>query len=405
MSKESIIQVEGVSKKFNLGRVNHRTFTADFSKALLNRESKHSNHAFYALKDISFSVQEGEVLGIVGRNGAGKSTLLKLLSRITSPSSGTLRIKGRMASLLEVGTGFHPELTGRENIFLNGAILGMRRKEIAQKFEEIIDFAGLGQFVDTPVKRYSSGMYVRLAFAVAAYLDPEILIIDEVLAVGDAEFQKKCIERMRYVSSTEGKTILFVSHNLAFVKALCSRALLLQNGTLVSEGLPDHIIQDYYTALSATGNAIRNGNGSMRLLEVKVLNIEGQIASALQMNSPFRIVLLYEVRESIRQASLSICINSKENQRIVSYWSEFNQQHVDLGPGTWKVEFMVDRLKLSPGDYYLVAYAAAKGVVLEEVVGAGNIVVAPVVVPGFAAPTVDQGLFVDSFEMRVEQLI
>lgn len=263
----------------------------------------------------------------------------------------------------------------------------------------------MGQFVDTPVKRYSSGMYVRLAFAVSAYLDPGILIIDEVLAVGDAEFQKKCIERMRYVSSAEGKTILFVSHNLAFVKALCSRALLLQNGTLVSEGPPDHIIQEYYTALSATGNAMRNGNGSMRLLEIKILNIEGQIASALQMNTPFRIILLYEVRKSIRQASLSICINSKENQRNVSYWSEFNQQHVDLEPGTWKVEFIIDRLKLSPGDYYLVAYAAAKGVVLEEVVGAGNIVVAPVVVPGFAAPTVEQGLFFDSFEMRAEQLI
>ena len=403
MNRESIIQVEGVSKKFNLGRVNHHTFKADFLNAFRSGD-KVSTPSFYALKDIHFSVKEGEVLGIVGRNGAGKSTLLKLLSRITSPSTGTLRIKGRMASLLEVGTGFHPELTGRENIFLNGAILGMRRKEIALKLEEIIDFSGVGQFVDTPVKRYSSGMYVRLAFAVAAYLDPEILIIDEVLAVGDAEFQKKCIERMRHVSTAEGKTILFVSHNLAFIKTLCSRALLLQNGELMGSGSPDQIIHTYYSALSLTDNAVRNGNGALKLIEIKVENKDGHETDSLQMSEACRFILTYEVRDSIQQASLSVCINSKENQRIVSYWSEFNQQHVDLEPGKWKVAFSIEQLKLMPGDYYFVAYAAMKGVVLEEVVGAGNFLVAPTIIPGYATPTVDQGLFTDSFKMSLERV-
>lgn len=404
MNQHTIIQVEGVSKQFNLGKVNHRTFRSDFLQRFNLGVKRTAPQSFFALKDVSFSVKEGDVLGIVGRNGAGKSTMLKLLSRITTPSSGTLRIRGRMASLLEVGTGFHPELTGRENIFLNGAILGMRRKEIACKLDEIIDFSGVEKFVDTPVKRYSSGMYVRLAFAVAAYLDPEILIIDEVLAVGDAEFQKKCVERMRYVSNSEGKTILFVSHNLAFIKALCSRAILLQNGTLMGEGSPDQIIQDYYAALSLTGAADRKGNGAMKLLAVHIENELGQSVAALKMNAACRFILLYEVLSPIQDASLSICINSKENQRIVSYWSEFNQQHVDLEPGKWKVEFYIDRLKLTPGDYYLVAYAASKGTVLEEVLGAGNVVVAPDIIPGFATPTIDQGLFLDDFSMAITKL-
>jgi lipopolysaccharide transport system ATP-binding protein len=247
-------------------------------------------------------------------------------------------------------------------------------------------------------------MYVRLAFAVAAYLDPEILIIDEVLAVGDAEFQKKCIERMRYVSTAEGKTILFVSHNLAFIKALCSRALLLQNGELMGSGSPDQIIHTYYSALSLTDNAVRNGNGALKLIEIKVENKDGHETDSLQMSEACRFILTYEVRDSIQQASLSVCINSKENQRIVSYWSEFNQQHVDLEPGKWKVAFSIEQLKLMPGDYYFVAYAAMKGVVLEEVVGAGNFLVAPTIIPGYATPTVDQGLFTDSFKMSLERV-
>lgn len=210
-----------------------------------DRSKKGESEYVWALKDISFDVKQGEVLGIIGKNGAGKSTLLKILSRTTSPTTGSIKIKGRVASLLEVGTGFHPELTGRENIFLNGAILGMRKWEIEKKFDEIVDFSGVEKYIDTPVKRYSSGMYVRLAFAVAAHLEPEILIVDEVLAVGDADFQKKALGKMKDVSKGQGRTVLFVSHNMVSVKALCSKGILLRNGQLYAEDKINNIIQQY----------------------------------------------------------------------------------------------------------------------------------------------------------------
>ena len=241
-----VISAENLSKAYSLGVIGTGTFYGDIKRwwakqrGLPDPYSKvggtdHGNRAgetLWALKDINFSIQQGEAVGIIGRNGAGKSTLLKILSRVTAPTSGEVKVKGRIASLLEVGTGFHPELTGRENIFLNGAIMGMSRSEIKRKFDEIVDFSGVEQFIDTPVKRYSSGMYVRLAFAVAAHLDPDILIVDEVLAVGDAEFQKKCLGKMESVSKGEGRTVLFVSHNMNAIEQLCSRAMLLDRGGL-----------------------------------------------------------------------------------------------------------------------------------------------------------------------------
>lgn len=239
----SIIQVENISKKFILhhevrqgGYTSLRDVFADRVRRIFRAKTneKQTQEEFWALKDLSFEVKQGDRLGIIGRNGAGKSTLLKILSRITEPTSGTIRIQGRVASLLEVGTGFHPELTGRENIFLNGAILGMSRQEVRSKFDEIVAFAEVERFLDTPVKRYSSGMYVRLAFAVAAHLEPEILIVDEVLAVGDAQFQKKCLGKMEDVSNKEGRTVLFVSHNMGAIKHLCDKALLLQGGSIVA---------------------------------------------------------------------------------------------------------------------------------------------------------------------------
>jgi lipopolysaccharide transport system ATP-binding protein len=245
-----IISVEHLSKRYRIAHQGQRAqyttlrdVLAARARNLFSSKSRNGNapstkstqEDFWALKDVSFDVQQGEVLGIIGRNGAGKSTLLKILSRITEPTEGRVTIRGRVASLLEVGTGFHPELTGRENIFLNGAILGMSRAEIKRKFDEIVDFAGVEKFLDTPVKRYSSGMYVRLAFAVAAHLEPEILIVDEVLAVGDAEFQKKCLGKMQDVSTKEGRTVLFVSHNMNAVESLCSRVIYLQQGSLVAD--------------------------------------------------------------------------------------------------------------------------------------------------------------------------
>lgn len=252
----SVIKVENVSKIYNLGTIGSGTLAEDVNRFVARLTGKedslkkvHENYnddsIHVALRDVNFEVKDGEVLGIVGKNGAGKSTLLKILSRITSPSTGSVKMKGRVASLLEVGTGFHPELTGRENIYLNGAILGMTRNEVARKFDEIVEFSGVSKFIDTPVKRYSSGMYVRLAFAVAAHLEPEILIVDEVLAVGDADFQKKCLGKMKDVSANQGRTVLFVSHNMTAVKNLCTRAIFLKQGQLVQSGTADEVVNYY----------------------------------------------------------------------------------------------------------------------------------------------------------------
>jgi lipopolysaccharide transport system ATP-binding protein len=255
------IKVEGLGKQYRLGEVGTGTISHDLNRwwarmrgkedpfikigEANDRTTKGNSDYVWALRDINFDVKAGEVLGIVGRNGAGKSTLLKILSKVTAPTTGNIKIKGRIASLLEVGTGFHPDLTGRENVYLNGAILGMSKGEINRKFDEIVDFSGVERYIDTPVKRYSSGMYVRLAFAVSAFLEPEILIVDEVLAVGDAEFQKKCLGRMEDVSKNDGRTILFVSHNMAAVSNLCSTTAFMRNGTLHSMGPTERIIEEY----------------------------------------------------------------------------------------------------------------------------------------------------------------
>jgi lipopolysaccharide transport system ATP-binding protein len=307
MSKP-IIEVRGLSKKYKLGVFNAKTlreeaeaFLARFGrrKAELaggSRQSsvnspqvtRHSSQAepssdFWALRDVSFDVQPGEVIGLIGRNGAGKSTLLKILSRITEPTSGEARIRGRVASLLEVGTGFHPELSGRENVFLNGAILGMTKQEIRNKFDEIVAFAEIEKFIDTPVKRYSSGMYVRLAFAVAAHLEPEILIVDEVLAVGDASFQKKCLGKMRDVSGKDGRTVLFVSHNMAAVKTLCDRVVYLADGTVKTIGASEEVVEDYLVVgVDASSEkewldpTQRPGNENISLDYVRVVPPEGE---------------------------------------------------------------------------------------------------------------------------------
>ncbi|MBK7149194.1 MAG: ABC transporter ATP-binding protein [Bacteroidetes bacterium] len=255
-----VIKVENLYKQYRLGQVSTGTISHDLNRwwykvrgkedpyekitEVNNRTQKTSGEYVWALEDVNFSVEKGEVLGIIGKNGAGKSTLLKILSKVTGPTKGDIKVRGRIASLLEVGTGFHPELTGRENVFLNGAILGMQKSEITAKFDEIVAFSGVEKYIDTPVKRYSSGMYVRLAFAVAAHLEPEILIIDEVLAVGDAEFQKKCLGKMKDVSG-QGRTVLFVSHNMTAVNALCNKAILLKHGKIISTGRTHDVVNEY----------------------------------------------------------------------------------------------------------------------------------------------------------------
>jgi lipopolysaccharide transport system ATP-binding protein len=305
----TIIKVENLSKAYQLGQIGTGTISKDIHRwwttrirgqedpflkigETNDRSVKGESDVVWSLKDINFEINQGDAVGIIGRNGAGKSTLLKLLSRVTAPTTGNIKVKGRIASLLEVGTGFHPELTGRENIYLNGAILGMRKKEITRKFDEIVDFSGVERYIDTPVKRYSSGMYVRLAFAVAAHLESEILIVDEVLAVGDAEFQKKCLGKMGDVSSNEGRTVLFVSHNMAAVKDLCLKSILLKNGSFQQFGRTNSVIQEYLhsTVKISSGSDFlndpkrRRGNGEVRFLEISINGSDNFINPEKEIN-------------------------------------------------------------------------------------------------------------------------
>jgi lipopolysaccharide transport system ATP-binding protein len=335
------VRVEKLSKRYKIGVAKQRHDTlrdqlADGIRGLFRRNGfrsadggqppfKDHGDAIWALKDVSFEVRQGEVLGIIGRNGAGKSTLLKILSCITEPTEGRAEVHGQVGSLLEVGTGFHPELTGRENIYLNGAILGMKKAEIERKFDEIVTFAEVEKFIDTPVKRYSSGMYVRLAFAVAAHLQPEILIVDEVLAVGDAAFQKKCLGKMDDVVK-EGRTVLFVSHNTAAIKSLCSRALLLNAGSLAGEGNVDRVVDAYYamvmdTEMPKTGLIPETiprpwSTPEARLRSVRITDSSGKAISQLYFGQPFRITLTFDVLTGIRDAIIEVGISTLDGTRV-----------------------------------------------------------------------------------------
>jgi lipopolysaccharide transport system ATP-binding protein len=310
----TVISVENLSKSYRLGSIGTGTFYGDLKRWWARQRGKpdpyvkigetdygnQDGKTIWALKDVNFTVQQGQALGIIGRNGAGKSTLLKMLSRVTSPSSGTIKVKGRIASLLEVGTGFHPELTGRENIYLNGAIMGMSSAEVNRKFDEIIDFSGVEQFIDTPVKRYSSGMYVRLAFAVAAHLEPEILIVDEVLAVGDAAFQKKCLGKMSHVAH-EGRTVLFVSHNMHAVANFCENAIWLNKGQIQLMGNTSHVIDQYLADETFNrSDAIWDftnapGNDCVRLKAIRVSDQSGSTLCNARLSEPISVEMEYWV--------------------------------------------------------------------------------------------------------------
>jgi len=294
---EFAVHAEGLSKRYTIGQLEGGYGMA---RRLVSRRDRRTE--LWALRDVSFEVQEGKALAIVGRNGAGKSTLLKVLSRITEPTSGYADIRGRVGALLEVGTGFHAELTGRENVFLNGGILGMRKAEVTRKFDDIVDFSGVGRFIDTPVKRYSSGMYVRLAFAVAAFLEPEILIVDEVLAVGDAEFQKRCLGRMSEVAR-DGRTILFVSHNMQAVRRLCQEAILLEGGELVQQGDVEDIVRSYLASVDTSelgrrrweDPEIRPGNDVCRLVEARVSDELGEPATTFLSSQPIVVTIEFDL--------------------------------------------------------------------------------------------------------------
>jgi lipopolysaccharide transport system ATP-binding protein len=297
------IAAEGLGKRYRIGEMQQAYGTLRDSVVGLVRRAGHRSHReeIWALRDVDLEVREGEVVGLIGRNGAGKSTLLRVLTRITAPTTGRAEIRGRVGSLLEVGTGFHPELTGRENVFLNGAVLGMKRREIQRKFDDIVEFSGIGQFLDTPVKRYSSGMYVRLAFSVAAHLEPEILLVDEVLAVGDAEFQRRCLGRMEDFGES-GRTVIFVSHNMQTIAQLCDRAMLLEGGTVVADGPSPDIVATYLQSVHGSGShqqwpdlAEAPGDDLARMRSVRVVDEDGVTTGAVDVRHPVGIEIGFVV--------------------------------------------------------------------------------------------------------------
>jgi lipopolysaccharide transport system ATP-binding protein len=380
-----VIKVESVSKKYIIGHqqleryLTLRDMTAQKFKAVGKRllhpfvsssgeplTGLSTTEELWALKDSSFEIKQGERVGIIGRNGAGKSTLLKILSRITEPTTGRIRIKGRVASLLEVGTGFHPELTGRENIFLNGAVLGMSKVEIKRKFDEIVDFAGVEKFLDTPVKRYSSGMYVRLAFAVAAHLEPEILVVDEVLAVGDAQFQKKCLGKMGDFAK-EGRTVLFVSHNMAAITSLCDRGILLDEGAIVKDGPAPEVVQAYLNRGRLTSSKKvwaeneRPGNQWFRLISVSLKNSVGVPAKEVKISEEATIEIEYEVLEEGARAQFSVVLYDANGYCVLGSLSntEENFHGKGLKPGRYMSVCSLYGNLLNNGRYHVSIIGAS----------------------------------------------
>jgi len=368
----TVIQIENLWKEYRLGVIGYGTLTADLQSwwakvcgkedpnskipLLKGQEKQIEGDHFWALRGIDLQVNQGEVLGIIGRNGAGKSTLLKILSRVTAPTRGRVMVKGRIASLLEVGTGFHPELTGRENIFLNGAILGMSKQEIRAKFDEIVDFSGVADFIDTPVKRYSSGMYVRLAFAVAAHLEPEIMIVDEVLAVGDLQFQEKCLGKMESVGR-QGRTVLFVSHNVGAVEKLCGSVVWIENGVVEKQGDKSEVIEQYMKATSAENDKkpTVTGTGEVEVTSIGLLDEKEREIALVQVGQ--QVILRAEIQAHVAAESLVFAFNIKNKSGQVVYGTNtgFTKQNLtgvskgdkyrfdiqfsaNLGPGTYSVQ-------------------------------------------------------------------
>ncbi|MEJ8842203.1 ABC transporter ATP-binding protein [Lacibacter sp. H375] len=375
----TIIKVEDLSKQYRLGQVSTGTISHDVNRwwhkvrgkedpylkigETNDRTSTGSTDYVWALKDINFDVKQGEVLGIIGRNGAGKSTLLKILSRTTAPTTGSIKIKGRVASLLEVGTGFHPELSGRDNIFLNGAILGMTKKEITRKFDEIVAFAGVERYIDTPVKRYSSGMYVRLAFAVAAHLEPEILIVDEVLAVGDAEFQKKCLGKMKDVSEKDGRTVLFVSHNMAAINNLCKNVTVLANGMVQFTGNVHDGISNYMNQVGENKEWEEqkmivdelNDNDTLELIDLKIFQNRDQTNFEFVTDKSVQVMFKYKVKKRSYGLRIGFDLFLKDLDIMMfrSFHDENEASLEEIQEGTYETTFLIPAHLLKSGTYIL----------------------------------------------------
>lgn len=372
-----IISVRNLSKTYQIGgpREKYKRLSESVTDALLHPRKwlssrTNTRETFYALRDVSFDVYPGEVVGIIGRNGAGKSTLLKILSGITYPSAGEIELNGRVGSLLEVGTGFHPELTGRENIYFNGSVLGMTRREIDDKFDEIVTFAGIDEFLDTPVKRYSSGMTVRLGFAVAAHLEPEILVVDEVLAVGDAEFQKKCLGKMQEVSEG-GRTVLFVSHNMAAVSGLCNRAVLLDRGEIASEGLPDDVIQDYLQGIKSDQTLVipdysfpRIDKILAQITRIRIMNEKNELSLSYDALESITFIINFEVYTFLPHLVIWFELRNKDNitvftsgdSDLILYSCSHNLESFSKKPGLYETCVSIPAPLLNEGSYEFEIY-------------------------------------------------
>jgi lipopolysaccharide transport system ATP-binding protein len=375
------IKVENLSKIYRLGEIGTGTISRDmerwFKTKVLkqedpflkigetnNRANKGSSDIVYSLRDINFEIEQGDAVGIIGRNGAGKSTLLKILSRVTTPTTGRINIKGRVASLLEVGTGFHPELTGRENIYLNGAILGMRKREIDRKLEEIIDFSGVERYIDTPVKRYSSGMYVRLAFAVAAHLESEILIVDEVLAVGDADFQQKCLGKMGEVSKGDGRTVLFVSHNMSAVEALCSKGFFLKDGSINFFGSSSDSISIYQKSRKVSGliNSIWTENNAPGDERAKILlaSASPKIGDVFNLGSGIKFEFI--IKNNLENVMLDISFDLfNQDDMLIFHYVLLVDSPDTLKMGTYKIVANLDPYILNEGVYHVNSWLGLSG--------------------------------------------
>ena len=399
------IEFNNVSKQYKLGLVSTKTLSHDLNRwwqtkilhkedpylkigSVNDRSAKADSDYVWALKDIDFKVEQGDVVGIIGKNGAGKSTLLKLLSRVTNPTTGTICARGRIASLLEVGTGFHPELTGRENIYMNGSIMGMNKVEITRKLDEIVAFSGCERYIDTPVKRYSSGMTVRLGFAIAAHLDPEILVVDEVLAVGDAEFQKKAIGKMQDVSKGEGRTVLFVSHNMASMLQLCKTGLLLKNGSVEYTGTINDVVSYYQhegiknSSIELIQRVDRNGNGKIRLISASIESNEGDRLGVVKIGDTFIIHLQlknYSWTKYDKVSECSVCIKDELERRLFIMNDEYIGKSIEFNPNQsiYNLYFRVNKLSLNKGTYYLSFYLADQHGLVDNIQSALTIQVDP----------------------------
>jgi lipopolysaccharide transport system ATP-binding protein len=372
---DTAIVVEGLGKRYQIGQREPYGALRDVLMEALRGKRRGASDTIWALKDVSFEIKQGEVVGIIGRNGAGKSTLLKILSRITKPTEGMADIWGRVGSLLEVGTGFHPELTGRENIYLNGAILGMRKAEIAHKFNEIVAFAETEQFLDTPVKHYSSGMRVRLAFAVAAHLEPEVLLVDEVLAVGDVAFQKKCLGKMGDVAKA-GRTILFVSHNMAAVQNLCDTAYWLDHGKIAASGKVGSVVEKYLKAASSESRTFlgdrkdRRGDGRLRFEEFSVMN--SRTSSPAACGSPVTFALRYVGKPPLHNVHISIGVFTALGEGVVYLSNDLVGQQFDNLPVSGAMVCRFEKLPLLPGRYSVNLHCTINGVLADWVIDAAR---------------------------------